>query len=56
MIIAHMDKHLQPCNGDYRYSKFTALGGSWLVRSGVISRLIIIITYIRGLVTLPIGL
>ena len=30
---------------------YQALGGSWLVISGVISRLTIVITHIRGLIT-----
>ena len=32
-----------PCQG-------TALGGSWVVTSGVISRIAIVITHIRGLI------
>ena len=33
---------------------FTLLGGSWVVTSGVISKVTILVTLIRGLITPPI--
>ena len=37
------------------YIGSSILGGSWVVISGVISRATLIITHIRGLITLPIA-
>ena len=34
---------------------FTLLGGSWVVTSGVISKVTILVTLIRGLITPPIN-